>query len=98
MDDTSHEELVAHLARLARVSLSADEQAAFAEEIGAILAYVSQIQGDDALPAPRAAAHRNIMRDDDEPHESGAHTEALLAAAPTTKGQYVQVKKIITND
>lgn len=84
------------LAKLARLDVSDAELAKLEKEIPAILAFVEQIQS-----APKEAVQsdeqlRNVMRDDAEPHESGLHTEVLLAAAPATKDGKVVVKQVIS--
>jgi len=90
------EEGVEKLAKLARLKLSAEEKTKFAKEIGAILEYVGQIkeagveEGESKIPELR-----NVMRADENPHESGIHTEDLLNSAPERDGQYLKVKKIL---
>ena len=41
-------------------------------------------------------ALRNIMRADENPHESGKYTEKLLKAAPARDGDRVAVKQVIS--
>ncbi len=38
---------------------------------------------------------RNVMRPDENPHEAGIFTEALLSAAPAREGNRLLVKKIL---
>ena len=38
---------------------------------------------------------RNVLRPDENPHQSGVFTEEILAEAPKRRGQYVKVKKIL---
>ena len=89
---------IAHLAALARIEVSEAEQEKLKADIEAIVAYVSDItavSGADSAPGTRNDAEVNVFRDDGEPHESGMHTEALLAEAPQREGKYVKVKKIL---
>jgi aspartyl-tRNA(Asn)/glutamyl-tRNA(Gln) amidotransferase subunit C len=85
------------LAGLARIKMLSEEEQNFAEKIDSILEYVGQIQkvrgrGDSFI----ATSHEiNVMRDDNNPHESGIHTEAILNEAPKRDGQYIKVKKIL---
>ena len=85
------------LAGLARLGLTQAEQDVLAKEVDSILGYVEQIKEvsgklDDNRAIP---AHRNVMRSDDHPHESGVHTEDILKNAPDRDGNYLKVKKIL---
>jgi len=86
------------LAMLARLEIPQNEKAALAAEIPAILSFVEAIQKVSAETnvEPVAGEHRNIMREDTNPHEPGMYTEELLAAAPEREGSYVKVKQVIT--
>lgn len=87
---------IAKLAALARIDISSEEQKSLLAEIQSILKYVEQVQDVKAAEGPReAGAHRNVMRGDTNPHESGIHTDMLLAEAPGTENGYVKVKKIL---
>lgn len=88
---------VKKLATMARIALSDDEVETLRGEVDSILAYVHIIQ---KIPLPEGASAsphldiQNVMRPDVDSHESGLYTEELLNAAPTRRGQYIQVKKI----
>ena len=85
------------LATLSRIALRDGEAETLAHDISSILGYVSEISeitGDGALEKKEGALF-NVMREDENPHEGGLYTEALLALAPERKGQYIQVKKIL---
>jgi aspartyl-tRNA(Asn)/glutamyl-tRNA(Gln) amidotransferase subunit C len=87
---------VKKLANLARMKLTPEEEQSLSKDMGNILEYVHQIQKVSAGDEDRdMSAIRNIMRDDAMPHESGLHTEELLAEAPEREGNYVKVKKIL---
>ncbi len=82
------------LSQLARIHLAPEEKDSLAKEIDSILAYVAQIQS--AGNATKSEDYqRNVMRDDDSPHESAAFTAKLLEAAPSRQGDYFKVKKIL---
>ena len=70
---------VAALAKLARLELSAEEEAKLATEIPAILGFVEEIQKVATDAAPQSPEHRNIMREDIDPIQSGTHTREQLA-------------------
>jgi aspartyl/glutamyl-tRNA(Asn/Gln) amidotransferase C subunit len=84
------------LAGLARLDISDDEVARLGTEIPGILAFVETIQKVAADASPAQPARRNVMRADENPHESGAYTETLLAAAPARVGDKVAVKQVIS--
>ena len=86
------------LSALSRMALSADEKEGLRQDIDSILGYIDQIKKAtvsgvaDKRDVPE---HRNIMREDANPHESGVFTEAMLAEAPAREGNYLKVKKIL---
>lgn len=92
-----HSEGVKKLAQLARIKISRDEEEQLAKDLAHILDYVSEIQETrdvhDAIP--KAPAHSTVMRDDGEPHESGAYTADIVAQFPKYDGEYLKVKKIL---
>lgn len=83
------------LAGLARIHLADSEKEGLTKDISAILQYIDQIQKASGDVERQIPAHRNAMREDSEPHESGIHTETLLAEAPKRDGNYLKVKKIL---
>lgn len=88
---------ISSLAQLARLSISAEEAAQLEKEIPAILSFVDTITTVVAdVGEPKPGVVKNVMRDDVVAHESGIHTETLLAAAPERQGNYVKVKQVIT--
>ncbi|MEX1087248.1 MAG: Asp-tRNA(Asn)/Glu-tRNA(Gln) amidotransferase subunit GatC, partial [Candidatus Paceibacterota bacterium] len=75
----------------------------YESELVDILQYVEQVQEavgnvDDLTPSFDETDVKNVMREDTDPHDTGAHTKDLLGEAPRTKDGYVQVKKILNND
>jgi len=91
------------LATLSRIYISPEEQKSLKTDIDSILSYVEQIKdisADTALPMDpqEVASHRNIMREDVDPHETGLYTNELLSQAATVKDTYIEVKKIIDQD
>ncbi len=83
------------LASLARIDIKDSEKESLRTEINSILTYVGQIQSASGTVEREIPEHRNVFRNDGEPHESGIHTEAILAEAPKRKGNYLEVKKIM---
>ncbi len=87
---------IAALAKLARLDIPEDEMARLETEIPAILHFVETIQSANAPKEEKSPAHRNIMRKDENPIESGKHTKALLDAAPARAGNRIAVKQVIS--
>ena len=87
---------IAALAKLARIEVSDEELKNLEREIPDILKFVETIQsvatpGKEPLPE-----HRNVMRDDANPHEGGMHSKDLLDAAPAQKDNRVVVKQVLS--
>lgn len=84
------------LASLARLSVAPEERARLAQDIDAILGYVSELESAEAGGEVRTKDDlRNITRPDAVTHESGVHTETLVSAPARSEGGYVQVKKVL---
>ena len=83
------------LSTLARVELKESEIEAFSAEIGTILNYVNQITEMDTSSSLRIINKKNVMREDENPHERAIYTKKILDQAPDKEGQYIRVKKIL---
>lgn len=92
-------EEILHLGTLSRITLSDEEIERFQGEFADILHYVDELKDvtDDGTAQEEKVVglHHNVLREDGEPHEARAYTDALLKAAPDRDGQYVRVKKIL---
>ena len=87
---------VEHLAGLARIAVSDSEKEVLRHDMEEILAYVSQVTSVTAEPGvPEAGDLRNVMREDENPHEAGIFTEDILKQAPAREGNRISVKKIL---
>ena len=89
---------VKKLAGLARVALTDSEIEKFRGDIDAILEYIEMIKKVPLAEGAASSAHldlQNVMRADENPHESGKYTEDMLSQAPRRKGNYLKVKKIL---
>lgn len=84
------------LADLARLEVTPEELLRLEKELPSILQFVKTIQDVAGETRSGLPAMRNVMRDDNNPHESGKYTEALLTAAPGRKGNHVVVKQVLT--
>lgn len=84
------------LAKLSRLKLTEEEKEKYLKDMENILAYVGQINAAKIKETkPEAGEPRNIMREDDHPHESGIFTDGLLKLAPDSAHGRVKVKKIL---
>lgn len=87
---------VDHIARLARLDLSAEERTKMEAELGTILAYAEEIQAldlEDVEPTSHSVPIRNVMRPDDV-KESLTQDEALSNAPAAEDGRF-RVPRII---
>jgi aspartyl-tRNA(Asn)/glutamyl-tRNA(Gln) amidotransferase subunit C len=89
-------EQVQHIAMLARLELTPEEESTFAEQLGQILGYIESLQGVDTADVP-PTAHvvdtENPLRDDRV--TNAPQVEAMLANAPARDGDHFKVPKII---
>lgn len=98
-------EEVKKLAALARIRVEDSELEKFTREFDAILAYVGQLETLDIEEGSAERAGnigngtlRNVMREDGEPHASGAYTEKIAEQFPAREGNALSVKQIISHD
>ncbi len=84
------------LANLAKLEVSDAEVAKLESELPAILSFVETVQQVSSDMKEESPVHRNIMRDDGEPHESGMYTADILAAAPAQRDNQIVVKQVIS--
>lgn len=92
-------EEIKHLARLARISLSDVEIAAFKTDAESILGYVAQIQElSFGARKPVVGAHTNPLRADVPLQAPGTYSDAVMEAFPKRAGRHNLVKKILSND
>lgn len=85
------------LATLARIHVTAEEEVGLTKDINSILSYIEQIKevsskGDDR---PEAPVWRNVLREDNDPHESRESREEIIKNFPESKDDYLVVKKIL---
>jgi aspartyl/glutamyl-tRNA(Asn/Gln) amidotransferase C subunit len=89
-----------NLANLARIALSEAEKDKLQKDMESILGYIGELQkapsfAEASEGKPGNHYLRNVMREDVEPFEAGANTEAILSQAPKRRGDYFVVKKIL---
>jgi aspartyl-tRNA(Asn)/glutamyl-tRNA(Gln) amidotransferase subunit C len=92
-------EEVAHLARLSRLELKAEELDHFAEQLDVIIgavARVSEVAAEDVPPTSHPLPLTNVMRED-KVRQSLTPAEAL-SGAPATEDQRFRVPQILGED
>ena len=90
------DEDVEHVARLARLALSAEEKARMREQLDRILGYIAKLNELDTEgvePTSHAIRMVNVMRDDEV--QPSFPAEAMLANAPERAGELFRVPRII---
>jgi aspartyl-tRNA(Asn)/glutamyl-tRNA(Gln) amidotransferase subunit C len=86
---------VAHIARLAHLSLTADEQAKFAPQLEAVLSYAESLQGlDTADVDPLSHMTTNATLRDDAP-DAGLERARALSAAPDSSDGLFRVPRVL---
>jgi aspartyl-tRNA(Asn)/glutamyl-tRNA(Gln) amidotransferase subunit C len=86
---------VRHIAKLARLKLSAQEEDIYTEQLGKILEYVAELQSVDTTgiqPTAHILPVNNIMRDDEV--QSPQNQDMLLKCAPDVENNFFRVPKI----
>jgi aspartyl-tRNA(Asn)/glutamyl-tRNA(Gln) amidotransferase subunit C len=87
---------VEHVARLARLALSAEEKERMRRELDGILAYIDKLRALDTEgvePTSHAVPLTNVLRDDRV--RPSCPREEMLANAPEPHGDFFRVPKII---
>lgn len=91
--------LVRKVANLARLELTADEEAKFTTQLGSILDYVEQLNELDVTnvqPTTRAIDVSNVTREDIlQPYPE---RNEILNSAPQQEGDFFRVPKILNAD
>lgn len=98
---------VTHLAGLARINLTDEEQELFASQLGDVLGYVNKLQELSTEGVPETSQVTglvDVLRDNPsrEPEEDLANLRTrrgeLLAAAATQRDGYIQVPAIFSEE
>jgi aspartyl-tRNA(Asn)/glutamyl-tRNA(Gln) amidotransferase subunit C len=89
-------EKIAHLARLA---LTAEQKAQYAQQLTAVLDYAARLDEldlEDVPPTPHAVAQQNIMREDEV--EPSLPTGALFYNAPRHQDNQFLIQPVLDNE
>ena len=87
---------VGYVAKLAHIGISAEEEAVFGRQLGAVLAYMAQLSElnlEGIEPTSHGLPASNIFRDDQL--QPGLDREAALANAPLRTMTEFMVPKIV---
>ena len=90
------EELVEHVAKLARLAITEQEKAIFSEQLSSILTYVEQLNELDTLkvePTSHVISIQNVFREDQV--KDCLPREKALAGAPEGTEEFFRVPRII---
>jgi len=88
---------VSHIARLARMGLSKEEEQKFAKDLAAILEFVkklSEVDVEGVEPMAQATGLHSITRADEGVKRSEESRAKILANAPESKDNYIKVKAV----
>lgn len=88
-------ETVRHVAKLARLRLSEEEEKLYAEQLGKIIGYFDELASVDTTgiePMSHALPVTNVIREDVIVTPPGA--EEMLKTAPAREGAFFRVPKI----
>ena len=89
---------VQHIAKLARLGLTAKEIKKFQRELSLILDYFEKLKEVDVSkiePTTHSILVKNIMRNDEPKSESIEARNKLIESAPDKKERFVKVKSIL---
>ncbi|PIR41251.1 MAG: Asp-tRNA(Asn)/Glu-tRNA(Gln) amidotransferase GatCAB subunit C [Candidatus Yanofskybacteria bacterium CG10_big_fil_rev_8_21_14_0_10_46_23] len=91
---------IKHIAGLARLRLTAQEEEDYTKEVASILNFVDQLQAvktDNISPLYQVTEIENVLRPDGQPYPSDrVKTSALVDLAPDKDKNYVRVKAILS--
>ncbi len=88
---------VNHIAKLARLGLSKEEQEKFTRELGAILAFVEKLKEVDTKnvePTAQATGRQNVIRPDEAKRQDEKTRGQILTNTPESKNGYIKVKAV----
>ena len=87
---------VQHIAKLARLGITKEEEEKFAKELSPILDYIEKLK-EVNVSKVEATSHplrlENVMREDKG--KSGTKAKELIDMAPDRKDRYIKVKPIL---
>ena len=88
---------VRHIAQLARLGISKEEEEKFSRDLSEILDYMKKLQEVDInniLPTSHSLSSENVFREDEIRVSSSKVVDSLINLSPRKKGRYFRVKHI----
>ncbi|MFH0947818.1 MAG: Asp-tRNA(Asn)/Glu-tRNA(Gln) amidotransferase subunit GatC [Elusimicrobiota bacterium] len=88
---------VEYVAKLARLSLTADEKNKFAGQLNVVLEHIDELNKLDTeniLPTSHAIVMKNVFREDEMRKSNNA--DDIIANAPEKEDRFFKVKKVIS--
>jgi aspartyl-tRNA(Asn)/glutamyl-tRNA(Gln) amidotransferase subunit C len=85
-----------HIARLARIALTAEEKAKFSAQLGDVIAYIAQLKEVDVTgvePTAHAFPVQNVWAEDIA--QPGLPVEEALRNAPARRDNLIAVPKVV---
>ncbi len=95
-DNVLTEQEVLHVAKLARINLSSQEVAKFANQLGDIIGYVqklNKLDTTDVQPTAHAVPLKNVFREDKA--RQGIKPEEALKNAPDKEDNFFRVPRVL---
>ena len=92
------EKEVQHVAKLARLNMTEEEEERFAKELSSILDYVEKLKKvkvDKVEPTSHPFDIKNVMREDFPRKQEDKVVKKLIEAAPAQKDNYIKVKTVL---
>ena len=89
-------EEVLHIAQLARLGLTGDDETRFQDQLSNILEYfriLEQVDTEGVAPTAQSIPLQNVMRPDEV--KPCLPREDVLANAPRQEGDYIRVKAVL---
>ena len=85
---------VKKLSVLSRVGVSGREVESLRKDLEKMLEFVSRLKQAPET-AEESAGHRNVLRNDADPHESALYSDPILKEAPKTEDGFIKVRKVL---
>lgn len=89
---------IQHIAKLARLELTAAELEKYGGQLSAVLNYIDQLKGVDVkgvAPTAQITGLENVLREDEVKNWNSDEIEEALKDAPERDGRFIKVKRII---
>lgn len=88
---------IENVSKLARIEVSKAQARELKASISDILEYVESVEevAEAADDSQSVGSVHNVLREDKDPHDSGAYREEILAEVPQTENGFIVVPPIL---